>query len=311
MRTTVHSIPKRFCATWPTTMFVLSPFVATTTASASSMPASRSTLTSIPCPTTNPPGQWSPRRASASSFSSMATTSQPLFVSFFATADPTRPQPTMIAFIRSDYTGAYRLSAVPKADVGRGFGGTRTVHQLSGLITSRKRDVFLLQHTLRIRDHHHLGRRLAQHVVHRRAEEPGLPPPARRRAHHDQVDVVLAGLVDDRLADRTRTDEPHVDVDPVLGGEQLRLGKRGLRLLLGIDQLGVQRPVERHAKDMERAHGAAALLGEPERRSKHLLSDEADLHRHEDALVQTLELRHEIADGRGHMPEHRLVGEKA
>src|SRR6266511_1471908 len=254
MRTTVHSIPKRFCATWPTTMFVLSPFVATTTASASSMPASRSTLTSIPCPTTNPPGQWSPRRASASSFSSMATTSQPLFVSFFATADPARPQPTMIAFIRSDYTGAYRLSAVPKADVGRGFGGTRTVHQLSGLITSRKRDVFLLQHTLRIRDHHHLGRRLAQHVVHRRAEEPGLPPPARRRAHHDQVDVVLAG----------------------------------------IDQLGVQRPVERHANDMERAHGAAALLGEPERRSEHLLSDEADLHRHEDALVQTLELRHEI-----------------
>jgi len=30
----VHSMPKRFCATWPTTMFVLSPSVETTTASA-------------------------------------------------------------------------------------------------------------------------------------------------------------------------------------------------------------------------------------------------------------------------------------
>ena len=69
--------PKRFWATWATTRFVLSPSVATTTASASSIPASRSTSSSMPWPTMKPPLQSSPSRLSASSFSSIAVTSQP------------------------------------------------------------------------------------------------------------------------------------------------------------------------------------------------------------------------------------------
>ena len=43
MRTTTHWMSNRFCATWPMTRFVLSPFVATTTACASWIPASSST----------------------------------------------------------------------------------------------------------------------------------------------------------------------------------------------------------------------------------------------------------------------------
>src|SRR2546422_2093005 len=185
MRATVHSIPNRFCATWPTTMFVLPPFVATTTASASSMPADRSTFTSIPCPTTKPPGQWSPRRARASSFSSIATTSQPTFVSFFATAEPTRPQPTTIAFI-SDL----RLHLRP---------------------------VFF-EDALWIGDHHHLAGSAAQDVVHCGTEEARLAPPAGGRAEHDQVGAGLASLVDDRLADRARPDDLALDVHPVIRG---------------------------------------------------------------------------------------------
>ena len=64
-------------AAWAITRFVLSPSVVTTTASASSMPASRSSVRSMPCPTRKPPVQCSPSRARASSFSSSAVTSQP------------------------------------------------------------------------------------------------------------------------------------------------------------------------------------------------------------------------------------------
>src|SRR5687767_8659578 len=110
-------------------MFVLSPFVATTTASASSMPASWSTLMSIPWPTMKPPGQSSPSRPSASSASSMAVTSQPDLASFFATFEPTRPQPTTIAFTDSVYA-----------------------HGL------------LFQDALRVGDDHHFARRLAEDV---------------------------------------------------------------------------------------------------------------------------------------------------
>jgi len=81
------------------TMFVLSPSVETTTASASAIPASRSRLTSMPWPTKKPPRHVSPRLARASSRSSMTDTSQPLWSSSSAIDEPTRPQPTIIAFI--------------------------------------------------------------------------------------------------------------------------------------------------------------------------------------------------------------------
>ena len=93
--------PNCFCAIWPITMFVLSPSVATTTASASSIPASRRSGRSMPWPTRNSPAQSSPSRPSASSRSSIDETSQPARRSSSATAEPTRPQPTTITFTRS------------------------------------------------------------------------------------------------------------------------------------------------------------------------------------------------------------------
>ena len=75
--------------------------VATTTASASSIPASRRTSMSIPWPRTKPPFQWSPSRVSASSFSSTAVTSQPSRSSWRAMLEPTRPQPITNAFMDS------------------------------------------------------------------------------------------------------------------------------------------------------------------------------------------------------------------
>src|SRR5439155_73780 len=89
-------------ATCAMTRFVLSPFVATTTASASSIPASRSTSASMPWPSTKPPRQFSPSLVSASSFSSTAVTSHPSSASWSATFEPTRPQPMTSAFMRSD-----------------------------------------------------------------------------------------------------------------------------------------------------------------------------------------------------------------
>ena len=91
-------------STWPITMFVLSPFVATTAASASATPARSSTVTSMPCPTTNPPRQPAPSRASASSSSSTTVTSQPSAASPFATAEPTRPHPITTAFTAAQPT---------------------------------------------------------------------------------------------------------------------------------------------------------------------------------------------------------------
>jgi hypothetical protein len=80
------------------TMFVLSPFVATTTASASSIPALWRISVSIPWPTTNPPGQFAPSRLRASSFSSITVTSQPSDWRSFAIEEPTRPLPMMTTF---------------------------------------------------------------------------------------------------------------------------------------------------------------------------------------------------------------------
>src|SRR6185295_9455483 len=123
------------------TRFVLSPDVATTTASASGTPAFRRISASIPCPTTKPPDQRDPRRASASSCSSTAVTSQPSSARSRATAAPTLPQPITTSFTRSEY---------------------------------------VLEDTLGKRDDEHLARCSAEDVVDRRREELGLAAPARR-----------------------------------------------------------------------------------------------------------------------------------
>ena len=81
------------------TMFVLSPSVATTTASVSPMPAPGAGRQSMPWPTRNVPGQWSPRRDNASSFR------RRLYVPVFLLElhrddEPTLPQPMMSAHAR-------------------------------------------------------------------------------------------------------------------------------------------------------------------------------------------------------------------
>jgi len=53
----------------------------------------------MPWPTTNRPGQLSPSRESASSFSSTTVTSQPSAYSWRAIVEPTLPQPMINAFI--------------------------------------------------------------------------------------------------------------------------------------------------------------------------------------------------------------------
>src|SRR5918994_2752370 len=85
------------------TRFVLSPLVATTTASASETPARRRISASIPWPTTKPPDQRGPSRERASSCSSTAVTSQPSSARSRATAEPTRPHPITTSFTESEY----------------------------------------------------------------------------------------------------------------------------------------------------------------------------------------------------------------
>src|SRR5262249_12530912 len=156
------------------TMLVLSPSVVTTTASASSIPASLRSVRSIPWPTRKPPVQESPRRTRASSFSSITVTSQPDASSCSDTDEPTRPQPITIAFTAAQCTPR-NGRAVAASDCGQ----------------------LLVHHRLREGDDQHLARRPAEDVVDRRREEPGLPAPARGRAEDDQVGVDLRGVLDD------------------------------------------------------------------------------------------------------------------
>src|SRR5262245_6458695 len=251
------------------TMFVLSPSVDATNASASAMPACSRTDVSIPCPRWNSPGQFGPSRPRASSLSSMTTTSQPSSRSRRATAEPTLPTPMMSAFTRGS---------------------------------------LFLENALRICHDHHLAGRAAQHIVHGWTEEARLPAPAGRRAQEDQVDTVAARLFDDRLTDCAPADDFPLDLHSVLGGEELRLRERCFRLLLLVGQLRVERKRERHLDHVECTHRAAALLGEADRGCEHLLADRTELDRDEDPLVDALLLGDEVGDGRLDGLEEAIVG---
>src|SRR5579884_4114276 len=237
------------------TRLVLSPSVVTTTASASSIPASRSSFRSMPWPTTKPPVQLSPSRPRASSFSSRTVTSQPEPCSCSATAEPTRPHPTTSAFTFSAYS--------------------------SGALCRRE---LLVEHRLRERDDQHLARRPPEDVVDRRREEPRLPAPPRRGAEDDQVRVDLRGVRDDRLADRARTDRRPLHRHVEVGAEQLRLRERRLGALLLLEQRRVERLVERDANDVQRTHLRVVLGRELDGGGHHLLADHPELHRHDDPL---------------------------
>src|SRR3954452_24630502 len=156
-------MPKRFWATWPITRFVLSPSVETTTASASSMPASRRMALSMPWPRTKPPVQFSPRRLRADSFSSTAVTSHPSEANRLAIVEPTRPQPMTMSFIA--------LSVA-----------RRSTPRLLGVPS---------EGPLWEGDDQYLARRLLQDVVDSEREHAGLPAPAGGRPEHDQVGALI------------------------------------------------------------------------------------------------------------------------
>ena len=70
----------------------------------------------------------------------------------------------------------------------------------------------------------------------------------------------------------------------MVGTEQLRLRQRRLGALLLVDQLAVQLLLERDADHVQGLHLRPVLAGEPDRRCEHLLADDPELHRHEDAV---------------------------
>src|SRR6187200_1802294 len=174
-------------------MFVLSPAVETTAASASARPASSSTVTSIPCPTTKPPRQVGPRRPSASSSSSTTVTSQPSAARPLATAEPTRPHP-----MTTPLTAAQPTPPTPPAAGHFRPANSASVTADGGPATS------VFEHSVGERDDEHLARRAAKDEVDGRREEAGLAPPARRRAEDYEVGVPPARLVDDGVTDRPR-----------------------------------------------------------------------------------------------------------
>ena len=154
-------MPYRFCATCATTRFVLSPSVATTTASASSIPASRST------PVVHP-------------------------VTDDEAAAPVDPEPGERLFLLVDRDHVPALAVELLGDGGADPAAAdhdhlheSSVPQRSGLVS------VLLENVLRERDDEHLARGAAEHVLHRGREEARLPAPARSRAEDDQVDVAL------------------------------------------------------------------------------------------------------------------------
>ena len=199
-------MPKRFWATWPTTMFVLSPFVATTTR-VGLLDAGLAEDARRPCRGRRRTRRASARRAAPAPPRSRRSRSRPSrrWSSFFATDEPTRPQPTTIAFMSERQISSAGSDSPPRG---------RPADRRS---PSPRRAP-------------------SQHVVDRRAEEARLPPPARRRAQHDQVGVAArapASTIASPIA-RARTISASTST-PCSAASSLRLGERGLRLLLGVD----------------------------------------------------------------------------
>ena len=170
-----------------------------------------------------------------------------------ATVEPTRPQPITIAF------------------------------------TTSLAQELLLEDALRVGEHHHLAGRAAEHVVDGRAEEARLAPPARRRAHHDQVGADLAspsrrsprrsrarGRCRPRSSRRARAPAsraPRATRSPAPPASAISASS-------GSD--------ERDADHVQRVDRAPALLGELDRGRQHLLADRPELDRDEDPLVLAL-----------------------
>src|ERR1700738_1191522 len=90
------------CAIWAAMMLRLSPFVRDAKPSADSMPASRSTSSSIPLPGPTSPAKSLPSRSKARRLLSITVTWWPALERARAAIAPTRPQPTMTSFMKED-----------------------------------------------------------------------------------------------------------------------------------------------------------------------------------------------------------------
>ena len=202
-------------------------------------PASSRTSVSIPWPSVeSPPVLAEPRQRLLASRRPRRPPS-PRRASAAASAEPTRPQPTMIAFMSSTILA----SSSSRTPCGIG-------------------------------DDHHLAGRRAQDLVDRRAEEARLAAPARRGAHHDQVGAVSSRRLDDRLAERRGPGRPRPRRStPCSLAELARLLDEPRARSSARRQVGVERLRHGHLEDVHHAHRAAALLGEPERGGEHLLAD--------------------------------------
>src|SRR3954462_114386 len=208
-------------------MFVLSPSVAATKASARSMPAASSASISRPVPTVNwPPtsshGFSSPisSLACASGSSSRHETVCPSRSIARARDDPPRPAPTIMRNTIWTLLSGAQCEAPP---------------------SSRKRRVRLPRGRRR---HQHGARRLLQHVLrdlphfrrprsaHAAQHRPTLHPTGGFPTHHDHLNAPPPRLVHDPRAHAPRRD--HVGLDPhrlVLLPHLLRPLERGARRL--------------------------------------------------------------------------------
>src|SRR6267143_209267 len=86
-------------AIWAAMMLRLSPFVREAKPSADSIPAWRSTSSSMPLPSTISPWKSLPSRSKARRLLSITVTSCPALERAFAAMAPTRPQPTITSFM--------------------------------------------------------------------------------------------------------------------------------------------------------------------------------------------------------------------
>src|ERR1700680_19960 len=102
MRVITRGTLKISLAIWAAMMLRLSPLVSEANPSADSIPAWRSTSSSIPLPSTISPAKSLPSRSNARRLLSITVTWWPALERARAAMAPTRPQPTMTSFMKED-----------------------------------------------------------------------------------------------------------------------------------------------------------------------------------------------------------------
>ena len=220
----------------------------------------------MPWPTMNAPGQWSPRRESASSFSSTTVTSQSSCVEL----ERDRRADPAAADDQCFHEHVSQRSAVPtrfeRRPAGRRRSGPRPATSSGRSRRSARRSA--------------TGGATAAPSRARsgRPRSPRRPRRSRRRSPA-------------RGRSRPFTSTP-------LSAPSARASaSEAAACSSASNMLGVERHVERHLDHVERLDRRAVLLREPDRRRDHLLADLAELHRHEDAARTRASRQHLLVGG--------------